>query len=58
MIVPLIVALIIDSILVSVPGAEHWFIDIVKNLREYPTHGAQKNDTIVAEINVKMINRF
>ena len=31
LIAPLIVALIIDFILVPVPGAEHWFIDLVKN---------------------------
>jgi ATP-binding cassette subfamily B protein len=32
LIAPLIVALIIDFILVPVPGGEHWFIDLVKNL--------------------------
>ena len=32
LIAPLIVALIIDFILVPVHGAEHWFIDLVKNL--------------------------
>ena len=32
LIAPLIVALIIDFVLVPVHGAEHWFIDLVKNL--------------------------
>ena len=32
LIAPLIVALIIDFILVPVPGAENWFIDLVKNV--------------------------
>ncbi|MCW4051302.1 MAG: ABC transporter ATP-binding protein/permease [Candidatus Bathyarchaeota archaeon] len=32
LIAPLIVALIIDFILVPVPGGTHWFIDLVKNL--------------------------
>ena len=32
LIAPLIVALIIDFILVPVPGAENWFVDLVKNV--------------------------
>jgi len=32
LIAPLIVALIIDFILVPVPGAENWFIDLVKDV--------------------------
>ena len=31
LIAPLVVALIIDFVLVPVPGAQHWFIDFVKN---------------------------